>query len=146
MSADLATLRHTFGALLRTHVSAAQTVFDEEPGDLGAASPILVLTRIGRGRPRLSLRGGQTIARLAIDCYFVASQGEAGYTPADSADVLDRVAQEIDTVVDAHQTSAAGGWEAIAYDGESTVEFGIFNADGIPRYRERVPLTFTIFA
>ena len=146
MSADLATLRHTFGALLRTHVTAAQGVFDEEPDDLGAASPILVLSRAGRARPRLSMRGNQTIARIAIDCYFAASQGEAGYTAADSADVVDAVAQQIDTVVESHQVNNPGGWEAIAYDGESAIEFGIFNADGIPRFRERVNLIFTVFA
>ena len=146
MSADLAALRHTFGDLLRTQVSAAQTVFDEEPDDLGAASPILVLSRVGRGRPRLSMRGNQTQARIAIDCYYLAGQGESGYTATDSADVIDLVAQQIDTVIETHQVSNAGGWEAIAYDGESIVEFGIFNADGIPRFRERVPLLFTVFA
>ena len=146
MSADLAALRHTFGALLRTHVSAAQTVFDEEPDDLGAASPILVLSRAGRARPRLSMRGNQTQARIAIDCYFAASQGEQGYTAADSADVVDAVAQQIDTVIETHQVHNAGGWEAIAYDGESTIEFGIFGADGVPRFRERVNLIFSVFA
>lgn len=146
MSADLATLRHTFGELLRTHVTAAHEVFDEEPDDLGAASPIVTLSRAGRARPRLSMRGNQTLARLAIHCYFLASQGENGYTAADSADVIDAVAQQIDTVIEAHQVSRAGGWEAIAYDGESTIEFGIFNADGIPRFRERVSLIFTVLA
>ena len=146
MSADLAALRHTFGGLLRTYVTAAQTVFDEEPDDLGAASPILVLSRAGRARPRLSMRGNQTQARIAIDCYFAASQGEQGYTAADSADVVDRIAQQIDTVIEANQVNNAGGWEAIAYDGESTIEFGIFNADGVPRFRERVNLIFSVFA
>lgn len=144
MSVDCAALRHVLGDLLRTHVPAAAAVFDEEPGDLTDASPVLVISRAGRNRPRLSMRGGQTLVMLHLDCYFTASAGVDGYTAADSADTIDAVAQQLDTLLDGHQTSSLGGWQAIA-QGESAVELGIFNADGVARFRERVPLTFTLF-
>lgn len=144
MSVDLAALRHTFGDLLRTHVPAAAIVFDEEPGDLTGASPVLVFDRQDRTRPRLSMRGGQTVALMYLDCYISLSSGDPGYTPADVADVRDHIAQQIDTLIDGHQTDHQGGWQAIA-QGQSPIEVGEFNDDGIPRYRERVPLTFTLF-
>ena len=144
MSVDCAALRHTFGDLLRTHVPAAAAVFDEEPGDLTDASPALVISRAGRNRPRLSMRDGQTLVTLYLDCFFTASAGADGYTAADSADTIDAVAQQIDTLIDSHRTNRQGGWQAIA-QGDSAVELGIFNADGVLRFRERVPLTFTLF-
>lgn len=146
MSVDCAAVRTRLAALLRTEVDAAQEVLDEEPGDLGAASPLLVVSRRGRGRDRLTLRGGQTRVMLWLDVYVAASDGGAEYLPADVASVLDTLAQQIDTCIDAHQTDSIAGWEAIAYDADSAIEFGMFNGDGTPRFRERVGLTLTLFA
>ncbi|MBK8200215.1 MAG: hypothetical protein IPK75_17860 [Acidobacteria bacterium] len=144
MSIDCGALRHRFAALLRTYVPAAALVFDAEPGDLTDASPVLVVDRGNRARPRLTLRGGQTAVLLYVDCYITVATGDPGYTAADQADARDAVAQQIDTFVDTHQTDSLGGWEAID-QGESSIELGIFNDDGISRFRERVPLTITLF-
>lgn len=147
MSADFEKVRDTFTALIQTHVTAATTVHNHEVGDLGAASPILVISRRGRSRERLSMRGGQTLIKLWLDSYFLAEEmSDGSYTAADAADVIDAVAEQIDQTIDAHQTNNDGRWETISYDGESTIEFGIFNGDGIPRFRERIALSFTVFA
>ena len=144
---DYGKIRRLVADGLRAQVAAAAAVHDHEPGDLGAASPILIVRRRGRGRDRLTARGGQTRVRLTIDAYYLASEAHDGtYTYADAADVVDAVATQIDAWIDANQTSAAGRWEAIAYDGDTTIEVGVFGADGIPRIRESLDLTLTCFA
>lgn len=146
MSADFALVRTRLADLLRADVPAAETVFPDEPGDLGAGTPLLVVSRRGRGRSRFSFRGGETRVMLWLDVYVVASDGTNGYLPDDVAAVLDTVAQQIDTCLDAHQTDAAADWQAIEHDADSTVEFGQFNGDGVPRFRERLGLTLRVYA
>ena len=146
MSADCVAARTRLADLLAHDVSAAAVVFPSEPGDLGADSPVLVVSRRGRGRSRFTMRGGETRILLWLDVYVLASDGGSDYLPDDVAAVLDQVAQQIDTSLDAHQTDSIGGWQAIEHDADSTVELGQFNGDGIPRFRERVGLTLRIYA
>ena len=137
MSIDYEEARKDLAQLLRQTVTAAVTVFDDEPDDLTAASPILVVSRMGRTHPRLTFRGGKTLVTFAVDCYIVPGDGYAA--------LLDQVAHQVDATVDAYQVYEIGGWQAIELE-QSTVENGIFNADGMLRFRERTPLTLTFFA
>lgn len=146
MSANFVAVRARVAELLRAEVTDAEDVFDQEPGDLGAGTPLIVVSRRGRGRSRFTFRGGETRVLLWLDVYVVASDGTNGYLPDAVADVLDSVAQQIDTCIDAHQTDSTGGWEAIEVDADSTVEFGMFNGDGFPRFRERLGLIFRVYA
>lgn len=148
MSVDYEAVRKTLAGLLQANVSAAQAVHDHEPGDLGTASPVLVVSRRGRGRDPLTFDGHQTHVQLYVDAYFLAAESASGgYTYADGADVVDLVAAQIDALIDNSQVIAAAGWEAVSYDGDSTIEGpGMFNADGIVRWRERLPLSLILFA
>lgn len=135
-------IRHALGALFRLHVPAAQEVFDEPPGDLGSGSPLLVLESRGSARGRLTFQGGKAIFKFWLHIYTLAAETAAGnYTYADSANLIDDLEAQIADLV----TANPARYEAFGYDGESTIEFGILNNDGIWRFRESIPLAITIF-
>lgn len=146
MSIACAAVRTRLADVLRAQVVAAAQVVADEPGDLGTDSPLLIVSRRGRGRSRFTFRGGETRVLLWLDVYVAASDGSAGYLPDSVADVLDVVAQQIDAALDAHQVDSLGGWQAIEPDADSAVEFGMFNGDGTPRFRERLGVTIRCYA
>lgn len=143
MSDDCAPIRVAFAELLRAGDDAPARVFDDEPGDLSAATPVQVLSRYGRGRERIALRVFQTRAKIYLDTYVTSSDGDAGYTPHHVAAMLDAMATRVDAIIEANQ-GANSLWKRIDYDGDSVIEFGVFNDDGTPRFRERQGLIFTL--
>jgi hypothetical protein len=147
MSANRKTIRLQLRDLLAAGVPAAQVVYAEEPGDLGSASPIIVISSRGSNRTRMTALGSQLRAKLYLDIYTVAAEvAEGAYSHADAAEVIDDCEAQIAAVFDSHQRSAPNGWEALDIDGESTVEFGVFGVDGIPRFRERLPISVAVFS
>lgn len=139
---DRGQTRHDLAAMLRAHVSLAAAVFDQEPGDLGAKTPILVVESRSAGMTPLTLRAGQFVFRYYIRVYTVAAKTASGaYTYADSADKVDAVEAQIRSAILTNPLR----WEACRYDGDSTIDLGIFNGDGIWRYREEIPIAITLF-
>jgi len=152
MSVNPTTIRTTLAELLRAGCPDAMRVYPDEPGDLGKKSPIIVLSRRGRGRNKQgqALRTFQTKIKLWLDVYVAAPDGR-DYTDAEAAALLDTMAYQIDAVIDQYQTAIdsetqAKLWQAIEYDIDSEIEFGIFNDDGVPRWREHMGLVVTVFA
>ncbi len=146
MAADRTAIRLQLQTLLQNSVTAAQRVDAQEPGDLGSASPVIVISSRGSGRKRLTFQGSALMAKLWLDVYTLAAESTDGtYTYADSAEVIDTIEAQIATVFDGHQRNLPAGWEALDYDGDSTIDFGVFGADGILRFRERIPIVVTIF-
>lgn len=144
MSASRDDLREQLAAYLRVHATAAASVLAYEPHDLGTASPLIVLSSGGSVRTRKTLQGSQLTATIYVDIYTVAAEATNGVaTDAATADVMDLVESQVAAAVDAHQTHATG-WIALEYGGASTIEFGIFNDDATPRFRERIPLAVTV--
>jgi hypothetical protein len=147
MSSNRATIRAQLRDLLAAGVPAAQTVHAAEPGDLGSGSPIIVISSRGSNRARMTFAGSRLTAKFFVDIYTLAAETSDGdYTHADAADVLDEVEAQIAATFDSYQRKTPNGWEALDIDGESTVEFGVFGADSIPRFRERVPISVSVFA
>lgn len=143
MAANRKTLRSHLQAILQTQVPAAQAVYKNEPGDIGGASPVLVLDSRGSRRSRMTFQGSQLGALLWLDVYTLAAQSSTGsYTYADSADVIDDLESQIATALEHSQED--GVWNRIDYDGDSQIEFGIW--DGIPYFRERIPLKIEVYA
>lgn len=142
MSSSRATIRSQLAGLLRANVSSAQAVYAYPPGDIGGQSPVLVVSSRGSRRTDLTFQGQQHDARLAIDIY-VALPTEAGaYTDADAADALDTIEAQIADVVRAVPVLPPT-WQAIEADGDSTIDIGVW--DGAAYYRERIPLTITVY-
>ncbi|MDQ2995463.1 MAG: hypothetical protein M3R61_00185 [Chloroflexota bacterium] len=145
MTANRATVRSALASLITAYVTSAQIVYDHEPGDLGTASPIVVLASAGSDRTRMTFQGNQSAFSVAIDIYTLAAETASGaYSYADSADVVDACEAELADLVASQQEN--GFWSQITYAGPSSVEFGIFGADGIPRFRERIALNITLFS
>jgi ethanolamine utilization protein EutA (predicted chaperonin) len=146
MSHSRKLVRETFASLLASTMSAVQTVHDHEPGDLGSASPVVVVSVASERRGPMTFEGRRLTLVLNVDIYTLAAEGNGGgYTYADSADVIDTCAEQLADVIDANQQNSKASWEAIDYAGQSIIEFGIFNDDGIPRYRERVPIQIEVY-
>lgn len=146
MAVDFDAVQTRLVELLRAEMPSARQVFDGEPGDLTAASPVVVVWRRGRRRPRLTLCGSETFARFWVDTYVVAAKGKLNYLPVHVKQQLNITAQEFDACMDAHQTDEIGGWQAVEYEGESEIGFGMFNGDGIPRFSEHLCITLRIYA
>lgn len=145
MSANRATVRAQLAAMLTSAMPSAQTVHDHEPGDLGTASPVVVVSSQGSDRPRMTFQGNSSTLSFAVDIYTLAAETESGaYTYAHSANVVDQCEAELAAFVAANQEN--GVWSTIQYAGPSSIDFGILNADAVPRFRERIPLTITVFA
>jgi hypothetical protein len=146
MAASRLTIRKQLKAFLEASVTAAQRVDENAPGDLGSASPIIVISSRGSGRPRMTFQGSQLGAKFYLDVYTLATESDDGtYTQADAADVVDLCEAQIATVFDSHQRNLPSGWEALDYDGDSEIQFGFYGADGIPRFRERIPIAAAVF-
>jgi hypothetical protein len=142
VSSSRATIRTQLAALLRANVSAAQAVYAYPPGDIAGASPVLVVSSRGSRRSDMTFQGQQHEARLAIDVYVAIPTSAGAYTDADAADVLDTIEAQIADVI--RDTSVLDPtWQAIDEDGDSTIEIGVW--DGAPYYRERIPLTITVY-
>ena len=136
--ANRATVRAALAALISAGVTSAQSVVDHEPGDLGSASPIIVVSSQGSERPRLTFQGTQSAFSFNVDIFTLAAETESGaYTYADSADVVD---------ASSATNQENGVWSQVNYAGVSTIDFGVFNADGIFRFRERIPVRVTLFS
>lgn len=147
MSASRKTVRETFAALLAANMPAVQAFHDHEPGDLGAATPIVVVSSASSQRQRMTFQGSRLSVTLNVDIYTLAAESAGGsYTYTHSADVIDTCEQQLAAVIDANQKNVTASWEAVDYAGTSTIEFGVFNADGIPRFRERIPIQIEVYA
>jgi len=144
MAASRKPLRAALQTLLQTQVSAAQAVYKNEPGDIGGASPVLVISSRSSRRSRMTFQGSQLGAKLWLDVYTRAAESASGtYTYADSADVIDDLESQIATALEHAQEN--GTWNTINYDGESEdIELGIW--DGIPYFKERIPLVIEVYA
>ncbi len=143
--ATRATARLALANLIRASVSSAQTVYDHEPGDLGSASPIIIVASGGSERPRLTFQGTSSVFSFSVDIYTLAAETESGaYTYSDSANVVDACEAELAQLFANSQEN--GIWSQIQYASPSQIEFGIFGADGIPRFRERIPVRITLFS
>jgi hypothetical protein len=145
MTANRSTVRAALAQLISAYVTSAQTVHANEPGDLGSDSPVIVIASQGSDRPRLTFQGNQSAFAFSVDIYTLAAETAAGaYTYADSADVVDACEAELAALIASQQEN--GHWSQIQYAGNSQVDFGIFGADGIYRFRERVPVRITLFS
>jgi hypothetical protein len=145
MSANRSVIRQQLAAMLASAIPSAQTVFDHEPGDLGSASPVIVVSSASASRPNMTFQGNSATFMFMVDIYTLAAETASGsYTYADSADVVDACEAELAEFVASNQE--IGAWNRIDYAGPSQIDFGLFNADGILRFRERVPLTITLFS
>src|SRR4051794_36956942 len=128
MTANRATIRTALATLIAAYVTSAQTVHDHEPGDLGSASPIVVIASAGSERPRLTFQGIQSAFSFTLDIYTLAAEAASGtYTYADSADVVDACEAELAALIASQQEN--GFWSQIQYAGPSQIEFGVFGAD-----------------
>jgi hypothetical protein len=146
MAADRGVIRAQLQTFLLSSVTAAQRIDKNETGDLGSASPVIVISSRGSSRSRLTFQGSRLNAKLWLDIYTLAAETTDGeYTYADSADVIDTCEAQIATVFDSHQRNLPAGWEGLDYEGDSAIDFGFFGADGIPRFRERIGIVVTIF-
>jgi hypothetical protein len=145
VTANRSTIRTALAQLITAYVTSAQTVHSHEPGDLGSDSPIVVIASQGSDRPRLTFQGNQSAFSFAVDIYTLAAESASGaYSYADSANVVDACEAQLAALLAAQQEN--GVWSQIQYAGPSQIEFGIFGADGIPRFRERIPLRITLFS
>jgi len=145
MSANRSTVRAQLAAMLANAIPSAQAIHDHEPGDLGTASPVIVVSSQGSDRPRMTFQGNSSVFTFNVDIYTLAAESESGaYTYDDSADVVDMCEAQLAAFVAANQEN--GVWSTIQYAGPSSIDFGIFNADAVPRFRERIPLTITLFS
>jgi len=145
MSANRRTVREQLTAMLALNMPSAQAFFDHEPGDLGSASPVVVVSSQGSNRPRMTFQGASAAFSFAVDIYTLAAETATGaYTYADSADVVDSCEAELAAFVAANQEN--GVWSTIQYAGSSQIDFGSYNADSILRFRERVPFTITLLS
>ena len=145
MSANRSTVRSQLATMLVSAMPSALTVHDHEPGDLGTASPVVVVSSQGSDRPRMTFQGNSSVFTFNVDIYTLAAESETGsYTYDTSADVVDACESQLAAFVAANQEN--GVWSTIQYAGPSSIEFGIFNADAVPRFRERIPLTVTLFS
>lgn len=143
--ANRASVRASLASLITAYMTSAQVVYDHEPGDLGADSPIVVISSQGSERPRLTFHGNQSAFSLSVDIYTLAAETASGtYTYAQSATVVDDCEAQLATLIAAQQEN--GIWSQIQYAGPSTIDVGLFNADGIFRFRERIPLRVTLFS
>lgn len=139
---DRGQTRHDLAAMLRAHVSLATAVYDEEPGDLGAKSPILVVESRASGMSPLTLKAGQFVFKYFIRVYTLAAKNATGtYTYADSANKVDALEAQIRSAILTNPLR----WDACRYDGDSSIALGIFNSDGLWRYREEIPIAITLF-
>lgn len=143
MSASRETIRTQLADLIRANVTSAAAVEDAEPNDLGSATPLVVVSVVGGSRPRLTFANSQLKAKLVVDIYVILADGQTVCDAKETARMLDAVEADIAAVVERHQRHGVG-WEAVDW-GESTIETGIFNEDGILRARERIPLTISVF-
>ncbi len=142
MSSSRKDIRTALANLLRANVSAAQAVYAYPPGDIAGQSPVLVVSSRGSRRSDLTFQGQQHDARLAIDVYAAVPITAGSYTDETAADVLDTIEAQIADVV--RDTSVLEPtWQAIDLDGDSTIEIGVW--DGAPYYRERIPITVTVY-
>jgi hypothetical protein len=145
MTANRATIRSALASLISAGVPSAQVVYDHEPGDLGSESPVIVVSSQGSERPRLTFQGTQSAFSFSVDIFTLAAESASGaYTYADSADVVDACEAELAALLANNQEN--GIWSQVNYAGPSSIDFGIFNADGIFRFRERIPLRITLFS
>ncbi len=143
MAANRNALRAHLRSVLQAQVSAAQAVHSNEPGDIGGASPVLIISSRGSRRSRMTFQGSALSALLWLDVYTLAAQSSTGsYAYADSADVIDDLESQIATALEHSQED--GIWNRIDYDGDSEIEIGIW--DGIPYFRERIPLKIEVYA
>lgn len=143
MSANRADIRHTLAALLTNQVPLAQAVYAAEPGDIGGQSPVLVISSQASRREDLTFRGQSLTARVTIDVYVrLPDAATPGYTDADAADRLDDVEAQVAALVGNHPVLPPA-WEACEFDGDTTIELGIW--DGAPYFRERIPLAITVY-
>lgn len=144
MAANRKPLRAALKTLLETQVSAAQAVHKNEPGDIGGQSPVLVISSRNSRRGRMTFQGSQLGAKLWLDVYTRAAESASGsYTYADSADVIDDLEAQIATALEHAQEN--GVWNTINYDGPSEdIVIGIW--DGIPYFKERIPLVVEVYA
>lgn len=143
--ANRSTIRAALATLIAANVPSASLVIDHEPGDLGTESPIIVVSSQASERPRLTFQGNQSAFSFSVDIYTLGAETASGaYTYADSADVVDACEAELATMIAANQEN--GTWSQINYDGRTTIDSGVFGADGIFRFRERIPLRITLFS
>lgn len=143
--ASRATVRSALATLISTYVTSAQIVYDHEPGDLGSESPVIVVSSQGSERPRLTFQGNQSAFSFSVDIFTLAAETASGsYTYADSADVVDACEAQLAELIASQQEN--GFWSQIQYAGNSQIDFGIFNADGVFRFRERILLRITLFS
>lgn len=145
MTANRATIRTALASLITAYVTSAQTVHPNEPGDLGTESPIVILSSQGSDRSRMTFQGNQSALNFSVDIYTLAAETASGaYSYDNSADVVDACEAELAALVAAQQEN--GTWSSILYTGPSQIDFGIFGADGIYRFRERISLKITLFS
>jgi len=143
--ASRATIRTALASLITAYVTSAQIVYDHEPGDLGSDSPIIVLASQGSDRPPLTFQGNQSAFSFTVDIYTLAAESASGaYSYSASATVVDSCEAQFAALIAASQEN--GFWSQIRYAGPSQIDFGIFGADAIPRFRERIPLRITLFS
>jgi hypothetical protein len=142
MSASRKDIRETFANLLRDLVTAAQVVYDHQPGDFGGQSPAVTVGSGGSERSSFTFAGSQSVFYLDVHVFVRVGEDGGPYTQADAEDALDAVEQQIAASLDAVRRGAK--WESIDYAGRSEAAFVL--VDGLEYKRESIPLQVTVFA
>jgi hypothetical protein len=142
MSSSRKAIRQQFALLLQANVTAAQVIYDHQPGDFGGQSPAICVGSAGSERTRMSFRGSRLTCYLDVDVFVLTADGTSVYTQADAENALDDVEAQLAACLDDVQQAA--GWEAIDYAGRSQTDFLI--VDGKEYKRERIPIQIQIFS
>ena len=142
---DRKTIREAFATLLTSALTAAQVVYDHQPGDFGGQSPAVTVGSGGSSRPPMTFQGNQTTVYLDVDVFVLTSESAGGsYTQADAEDALDQVETQLAGVIAADANQENGTWNTLDYADRSQTEFVI--VDGKEYKRERIPIAIGIFS
>lgn len=143
MSSNRKAIREELASILGGQVSAAQVVYNHQPGDFGGQSPAICIGSAGSERPRMTMRGNQATFYLDLDVFVLTAEAaSSSYTQADSEDALDDVEAQIAQVVATFQETNI--WNTLDYSGRSETDFVI--VDGKEYKRERIPLQVGVFS
>ena len=115
------TAREALGTLLSATMTSAQEVNDYLKTDLDGLSPVVCIASAGQEAVEMTFQGNRY--RYYFDVVVFVLRGETGtatYTEEDADDVLDTLAGELATVVDANATDT--NWESLIYSDRSTVD------------------------
>ncbi len=130
-------VREEIGRLLRSRLTGAQQVYDDQPTSFDGQSPVVVVASSGSEREGTNKRtfGGPIAPTFALDVYvFVVA------TTTNADDALDDLEQAVAQLVSDAPIGAT--WTALGYGGPTETSFVVV-LDSTEYKRERIPLVLT---